>query len=125
MLQNKRLDGLKRGQIDRIEAMHAPVIPVWTFQDRLKKSREFSGLTQRQLAEKLDVSIGSVRRWEEGTRNPRPKMMEAIAEVTGVSLEWLLHGNEGEEEKEPPVELREVSITWTPGGLQITKVEKE
>lgn len=104
---------------------HTPVIPPWTFQDRLRKARESANLTQEELAEALGIIRGSIQRWESGTRYPRPKMIEDLAKATNVPLEWLLHGDEGEEKEESLVEHKEVSITWTPDGLQITKVEKE
>lgn len=62
--------------------------PTWTFQDRLRKAREHAGLNQSALAEKLEVAPGTIQRWETGVRSPSKKSLQALAEVTGVPLEW-------------------------------------
>lgn len=40
---------------------------------KLKKNRKFYKLTQAQLAEELQVSTESIRRWESGKNLPSPK----------------------------------------------------
>lgn len=54
-------------------------------------------LSQQQLATMLGVSKGAVGQYEVGLATPRPKRFERIAEVLGVTVEWLLTGNEAEE----------------------------
>jgi transcriptional regulator with XRE-family HTH domain len=48
--------------------------------------RKRRGLTQEQLAEKLDVEQPTVQRWERGTREPSISKMVQIAEVLGIDL---------------------------------------
>ena len=56
------------------------------FAERLKILREDKKLTQKQLAELLDVSSGTVGMWEQGRRTPPVAMMEKIASLLGVEI---------------------------------------
>lgn len=56
----------------------------------LKKAREDKGLTQEQLAEKLDVSRMSIFRWENNHSYPPISTMLRISEVLEVSVDYLL-----------------------------------
>lgn len=60
------------------------------FPNRLKKLRSDSNLTQKQLAEKLNVSQNAVYNWENGKREPNLDMMEKIAKVFDIALYILL-----------------------------------
>ena len=55
---------------------------------RLKK-----GMTQVELAEKLNVSEKTVSKWETGKGYPDITLLEPIARVFGISLTELLSGN--------------------------------
>ena len=50
----------------------------------LKQYREDRQLTQRQLAELLDVKRNALARWEAGMRKIDPARLPKIAEVTGI-----------------------------------------
>lgn len=60
-----------------------------TFGGRLRKA--FGGLTNREIAEKLGISKSAVTNYVQG-RVPPPETLEAIAELTGCSLHWLIIG---------------------------------
>lgn len=51
----------------------------------IKRLREAAGLTQEQLAEKLDVARSTVTQWENGWSNPRMGMVQKLAGVFHVS----------------------------------------
>src|ERR1700723_2119495 len=57
---------------------------------RIKLAREKIGLTQAQLAKKLDVSPGAVGQWEIDLGVPATERLRALADSLGVSLDWLL-----------------------------------
>ncbi|MFC6353954.1 helix-turn-helix domain-containing protein [Rothia nasimurium] len=100
--------------------------PTWTFQDRLRKAREHAGLTQGALAEILGVAAGTIQRWEKGALNPRPKALEALAETTGVPLEWFHQDDATQPSASIPNLLPPGStVTWTPNGLRITPESSE
>lgn len=71
----------------------APHIPTWTQADRLRKSRETTGMTQREFADHIGISKNTVGNYEAGktTRFSRP-MLAAWAMATGVPIEWLETG---------------------------------
>lgn len=60
-----------------------------TFGDRLKELRISAGLTQDELAAKLNTSKQSISRYENSSREPNIKTAKRIADVLGVSLESL------------------------------------
>jgi len=45
------------------------------------KARQRAGLTQERLAELLDVSYITIRKWERGERSPKIKKLTDIARV--------------------------------------------
>jgi transcriptional regulator with XRE-family HTH domain len=56
----------------------------------LRAARESAGLSQAELAAKLDVAPSTVAGWELGTHNPRLDKLAAISKVTGVEVAELL-----------------------------------
>lgn len=54
--------------------------------------RKSTGLTQRELAEKLNVSDKAVSRWERDECAPDLSLVPAIAEVLGVTSEEIIRG---------------------------------
>lgn len=53
--------------------------------------RKQSGLTQMDLAEKLEVSRQTISRWEVGTVTPTTGTLRALAELYGVTVDCLLN----------------------------------
>ena len=60
--------------------------------EAIRHSRIKNGLTQAQLADLIQCSIDTVRRWEQGLREPRAGELRKLAEVLGVSEYALLNG---------------------------------
>lgn len=58
--------------------------------ERLKKARKKSGMTQKELAQKLNLTDATLNRYEKGHRKPDPKTLSKIAEILHVSVDWLL-----------------------------------
>ena len=58
--------------------------------ERIKIERKRKGLTQAALAEGLNVSEMTVRRWESGERSPRMREVEKISSFFSVPLEDLI-----------------------------------
>lgn len=55
--------------------------------ENIKYLREQDGLTQREFAEKLEVSSAAVGNWEAGTREPELSRIIKMAEFFSVSLD--------------------------------------
>lgn len=61
-----------------------------TFGEKLKKARVEAGYTQDELATKLLVSRAAIAKWETDRGLPDIANLRAIAEVVGVSVDYLL-----------------------------------
>ena len=61
-----------------------------TFNDRLKALRKQKGLSQRALAEKLEMSKSAVSMYESGFREPDHETTEKIADFFNVDVDYLL-----------------------------------
>ena len=59
------------------------------FHSRLKASREKAGLFQRQLAEKMNVSVQTISAYER-EKLPTLENVALIADILNVSVDWLL-----------------------------------
>ena len=63
----------------------------------MANARRRAGLLQRQVAEVLGVSLGTVAMWDTGRNKPRADMLPKIAKLYGVTVDELLSGNEEQE----------------------------
>lgn len=69
------------------------------FKSMLKYLRVRAGLTQSELADRLDISASSVAMYETGKREPNFELLESIADYFNVDMNFLL-GKEEPREKE-------------------------
>ena len=53
---------------------------------RIRAARKGKGMTQAELAEKLNVPFQSVSQWERGLRNPKPETLQRIA--SALEVKW-------------------------------------
>lgn len=67
---------------------------------KLSRLRKKEGLSQAEVAEKLDVSRQAVSRWESGEAKPSTDNFQALCKLYHVSIDDLL--NESEEELPAP-----------------------
>ncbi|HQU67149.1 MAG TPA: helix-turn-helix transcriptional regulator [Albidovulum sp.] len=65
---------------------------VATLGDRLTDARIATGMSQKELAERLGVRARTVRQWEEDAKEPRANRLQMLAGMLNVSLMWLLTG---------------------------------
>lgn len=71
--------------------------------------RQELALTQKQLAEKLNISDRTVSRWERGVGFPDVSLLEPLADALGLSLSELIRGERLPPARQPsPEEEREV-----------------
>ena len=84
--------------------------------EKLTQTRKAAGLTQADVAAKMNVSRQAVSRWESGQSKPSTERLLALGELYGVSIDQLLNtGNVGVPAVEtvsapPEVEPREAVI---------------
>ncbi len=80
------------------------------FASNLIKLRIGAGMTQAELGEKLHYSDKSVSKWERGESVPDVFVLKSIAELFGVSVDYLISSHDGwEKPKEPWGEREEYS----------------
>lgn len=55
----------------------------------LKAARVNAGFTQSVVAEKLNISVGTLKNWESGKTFPKQPQIEALCELYSVSYDNL------------------------------------
>lgn len=91
---------------------------------RIRELRKSKKLTQKKLAEKINVDCSAVTKWETGKANPDFEKQQFLADFFGVSVDYLLGRTdfmEKEKHTEPDV-LKENMIVYCRNG-QTTEVE--
>ncbi len=86
------------------------------FADKILMLRKSRGMSQEELAEKLNVSRQAISRWEMGTAQPDVQNVLQISKLFGVTADYLINDEyESDEEipcvKEVKNQLRENIIT--------------
>lgn len=72
---------MPRGREGRDETMRG---------DRLAELRKDAGLTQRQFAQQMHVSLNTVSGWERGLADPDDETKILLARRFGVSMDYLM-----------------------------------
>ena len=75
--------------------------------ENLKRARENAGLTQTQAAQKIGVSDGTYKNYEQGKREPKGDKIVTIANAFGVTTDYLL----GRPTAQPPTDALERLFT--------------
>ena len=75
---------------------------------RIAALRRGAGLSQAQLARRLQVSPSALGMYEQGRREPSMETLVAMARVFGVTTDYLLTGSQAEQELQE-VLLRRIS----------------
>ena len=67
---------------------------------RIAALRRSAGFSQADLAQKLQCSPSAVGMYEQGRREPSAQLLVAMAELFGVSTDYLLTGKTGNAQEE-------------------------
>lgn len=76
-----------------------------TFGEKLQALRQSAGMSQDALAERLDVSRQAVSRWERDETMPETDKAVVLADIFGVTTDYLLRPQAAEQpsaEEHPP-----------------------
>lgn len=71
----------------------ATVVPEWTLPERIKKAREYAGLSREELAALLATHENTVANWERGDTHPTQRKVRAVAAACSVDGDWLWDGD--------------------------------
>lgn len=69
-----------------------------TVYERIESLRNSRGISQGKLEKELGFSNGSISKWKNGT--PKPERLQKLAEYFGVTMEYLMTGEEKEDSQE-------------------------
>ena len=81
---------------------------------RIAALRRDAGWSQAELGKRLQVSASAVGMYEQGRREPSVEILAALAEIFGVSIDYLVTGRPGSEPEQQTVEkllLDRVAVT--------------
>lgn len=78
--------------------------------DKIRELRRKTGLSQEELAERLDVSRQAVSKWELGSAVPTADKLVDIADFFGVSLDFLMRESTELPQAQPPAEVQRPSV---------------
>lgn len=59
------------------------------FNVTLKAARVNADLTQKELAERLNVTVDTVINWESGKSEPRMGQLKQISELSGIPMDFI------------------------------------
>ncbi len=65
-----------------------------TFGEKLREARKAAGLSQEQFAEKMSVSRSAVAKWESDKGLPDVNNLKVMAQLLGVTIDYLLDDEE-------------------------------
>lgn len=68
-----------------------------TIVERLREARAAAGLSQGQVAKKLEMHRPTITEIEAGRRKVSAHELERFAGLYGVSVEWIVSGSTGDE----------------------------
>lgn len=78
--------------------------------DRIRQLRTSHFLTQHELAKKIDVAQSTLAMYERNKRIPSADVLNNLSAVLNVSIDYLIRGNESEDETEPTKKAPSKSI---------------
>ena len=76
----------------------------------IMEKRKSLGMTQQQLADKLNISFQAISKWENGTTYPNIELLRDLAIVLDVSVDEILAGSERDED----------GLSYSKAGIDIT-----
>lgn len=77
------------------------------FGNFIKELRKSHGLTQKDLAEKINLTDKAISKWERGLSFPDITMLNSLSEVFGVSVSEIVNGEYGEEKIDIDLKVKE------------------
>lgn len=92
-----------------------------TIGERIKAARKQAGMTQQELADKLNVSYVGVSQWESGRRNPKQGTLSRIADVLDIPLSDLI-GTHAMSDDEI---FNAITRAWSHADYQVTMLQQQ
>jgi transcriptional regulator with XRE-family HTH domain len=61
-----------------------------SFPSKLKKARQNTGFTQREVSKEISIPYSTIANWEIGRTQPDIESLGILADFYGVSVDWLI-----------------------------------
>lgn len=61
-----------------------------SFPSKLKKARQNTGFTQREVSKEVRIPYSTIANWEIGRTQPDIESLGILADFYGVSVDWLI-----------------------------------
>lgn len=61
-----------------------------SFPSKLKKARQDTGFTQREVSKEVKIPYSTIANWEIGRTQPDIESLGILADFYGVSVDWLI-----------------------------------
>ena len=85
----------------------------------IKKLRSTKGLTQEELAAKLNVTRQALSSWETGRTEPDIDTLEQISRTLEVPIEDVIYGEQGDKSTNNAIVTKESAKTATKDGVSL------
>lgn len=92
------------------------------FSERLKSLRTEANLTQKEIAQKLNISQPAYAQWETGKLNPKKETIQMFADFFNVSYDYLV-GNVNIKRPED-INLSDFEVLYRKTSKEISKEEQ-
>ena len=76
-----------------------------SFPSKLKKARQETGFTQREVSKEIKIPYSTLANWELGRTQPDIESLGILADFYGVSTDWLIGTKGGT--SHPPIRVPE------------------
>lgn len=93
------------------------------FQIRLKELREQNNLSQKRLSQKMNVAQSTVAMWENGKNKPEFNTLLRLAEIFGVSVDYLTGNDEYQDTSNPKKGIKIPVLGRVAAGIPIEAIE--
>ena len=80
---------------------------------RIATLRRAAGLSQGELARRLQVSVSAIGMYEQGRREPSAEILVSLSRVFGVSVDYLLTGQPLSQEQDTVASAMETALEHT------------
>lgn len=90
----------------------------------MAKARKLAGISQEELAVRMNVRVRTIQRWETGSNEPQVSSIAAYAEQTGVTLAWLVGAVDGDVPQLSTDAVEALRDQWKRNEAQLERLER-
>lgn len=91
---------------------------------RMSKARKSTGLSQEEIAVKMGVRVRTVQRWESGDNAATITSIGQWADLTGVTLAWLVGATSGDDPQVSADAIEALRDEWRRNGEKLDALER-